>query len=98
RVSLGWGLRVHVERLHTEPAARRYKRTVSAVTVIRVVVARYVASHPVVQLALWTPTVCGSRSRTRSSAAVHSGVTVGAIPGALRRGMPASPPRSKRLR
>src|SRR5262249_20361878 len=52
---------------------------------------------PVVQLALRTPTVCGSRSITRRSSAFHAGVTVGARPGAVRGGRAAIPPCRKRL-
>src|SRR5215510_4558583 len=90
-------LSVQVGRWRTPPAARRYKRTVSAVTATWVLVARYVANKRVVQLALRTPTVCGSRSITRRSSACHSGVTVGARPGAVRGGRVASPPCRKRL-
>src|SRR5215467_526555 len=90
-------LRVQVGRLQTPPAACRYKRTVSAVTATWVVPARYVANKLVVQLALRTPTVCGSRSITRRSSAFHSGVTVGARPGAVWGGRAASPPWRKRL-
>src|SRR5215475_8480475 len=81
----------------TEPQAWRDQRTVLAVIVMPVVAAGYVANRPVVQLALGTPTVCGSRSITRSRSAFHAGVTVGAMAGALPGGMAAIPLCRKRL-
>src|SRR5262249_34764819 len=92
---LGWGVRVG--GLQPPAAACRYKRTVSAVTATWVLAARYVANKRVVQLALRTPTVCGSRSITRRSSVFHAGVTVGVRPGAVRGGRATIPPCRKRL-
>ena len=55
-----------------------------------------VTANAVVQLALRTPWRCGSSSMTRTSSASQVGVIVGGPPGAVRRGIAASPPARKR--